>query len=419
MKRPTFFLSSTIHDFRDLRGAIKLHLEELGCIVLASDYNTFNKPLDQHSYDACLEMIEKADYFVLLIGGRVGGWYDEQNRISITQQEYRTAYDLHKQGKLKIVSFVRGDVWQVREERKSLEKHLKNLEILEETKRDIATYQSKFVSDADFIFNFIKEVGKNKETLEALSAETAFPTGNWIHPFNDFRDIVDVFLPFLFDGTPASEIAFKKALQHELIEILRQCLIRVPGAVLGPKIRVKNFSIACPINVEDRLNQSIRVPIKEWDSLTTMMLQLLGKKFRSTIIQDALSSTIFIEFNSSNGAYEEAPAFRGLYLLTEEIERLNSLNTTDNLAPIFEHSPKWRREGITNLDIDITQITMLLSLTYRWINVIDLASALIKHLNGQKFEMPDMMPFSPIIGMDDAILEETVSQEEAMVFALK
>lgn len=41
-KRPTFFLSSTIYDFRDLRGAIKFSLEARGCKVLASREATRN-----------------------------------------------------------------------------------------------------------------------------------------------------------------------------------------------------------------------------------------------------------------------------------------------------------------------------------------------------------------------------------------
>lgn len=67
MRRPTFFISSTIFDFRDLRSALKFYLEEQGCQVLTSETNDFKKPLDEHSYDACLKAIEAADYFILLM----------------------------------------------------------------------------------------------------------------------------------------------------------------------------------------------------------------------------------------------------------------------------------------------------------------------------------------------------------------
>src|SRR5262245_30941069 len=144
MKPPTFFICSTIYDFRDLRSALKFYLEEQGCKVLASEFNDFEKPLDTHSYEACLRSIHSADYFILLIGSRVGGWYDEAGKVSITQREYREAYNLHIAGKLKLLNFVRSEVWQVREDRKELSKHLESTAAEENLRKDIANYPSKF-----------------------------------------------------------------------------------------------------------------------------------------------------------------------------------------------------------------------------------------------------------------------------------
>ena len=97
-QRPTFFLSSTIYDFRDLRSAIKFSLEARGCRVLASEFNDFGGNLDQHSYEACLTNIGQADYFVLLIGSRVGGWYNEPARVSINILQLCEALILHLSG---------------------------------------------------------------------------------------------------------------------------------------------------------------------------------------------------------------------------------------------------------------------------------------------------------------------------------
>ena len=131
-KKPTFFISSTIYDFRDLRSALKFYLEELGYQVYASEYNDFKVANDKHSYDACLKLIEECDYFILLVGSRVGGFYDIENKISITRQEYREAYKLHEQGKLQIISFVRDDVWQLKEIKHELVNHLKEIKVLDE-----------------------------------------------------------------------------------------------------------------------------------------------------------------------------------------------------------------------------------------------------------------------------------------------
>ncbi len=65
---------------------------------------------DTIQYEACLKNIEHADHFILPIGNRVGGWYDEFNRISITQREYRAAYERHQKGLLRIIILVRSEV---------------------------------------------------------------------------------------------------------------------------------------------------------------------------------------------------------------------------------------------------------------------------------------------------------------------
>ena len=175
MKPPTFFQSSTIYDFRDLRSAVKYYLEELGCRVLASEYNDFLKPLDRHSYQACLKAIEQADYFVLFIGTRVGGWFNPEQRISITQQEYRHAYELQKEDKLKIITFVRSEVWQAREERRETPSHLASLGYSDSEKTKIKDYPSKFADDAEFISTFINEVGRNRDTAVALEKRRGAP----------------------------------------------------------------------------------------------------------------------------------------------------------------------------------------------------------------------------------------------------
>lgn len=98
LSKPVIYISSTIYDFQDLRSALKFWLEELGYEVMLSDFNDFTKPLETNSYEACLRAIARADYFILLMGARVGGFYDAVNNISITRMEYRTAYELVEQG---------------------------------------------------------------------------------------------------------------------------------------------------------------------------------------------------------------------------------------------------------------------------------------------------------------------------------
>jgi hypothetical protein len=153
--------------------------------------------------------------FRSLIGARVGGWYDQPNRISITQQEYREAYKLHKSGKLKIIAFVRSEVWQVREDRKALAAYLASLNIAEELKKEITGYPSKFASDSEFIIDFINEVSRSSETLAAARGSGDFPTGNWMHTFHSFADVIEVLQALAFAGLPAEESVIRKLLSME------------------------------------------------------------------------------------------------------------------------------------------------------------------------------------------------------------
>ena len=225
MKSPTFFLSSTIYDFEDLRSAIKYYLEEQGCRVLASDFNDFPKPLDKHSYEACLNAIGEAEYFILLVGSRVGGWFDEPNQISITQREYREAYTLQQKGKLKLLSFVRADVWTMKNDRKSLANHIQTIDIDPGAKSQILQAPTKTATNAEFIVKFIEEIGKSHETAVAAKGNGPLPTGNWLHQFESFKDIIEPIQVQAFAGQPVEEAALKRLLRIELREILRKCLV--------------------------------------------------------------------------------------------------------------------------------------------------------------------------------------------------
>src|ERR1022692_2755439 len=149
-ERPRIFISSTIYDFRDLRSALKYWLEGLNLEVMLSEVNDFAKSGDDNSYEACLKAIERSDYFVLLVGARVGGLYDIAKKISITRMEYRHAYECLQKGRLKIFAFVRNDIWVVREDRKALERILQDDRALttEQSRDAILNHSSRIMNDA-------------------------------------------------------------------------------------------------------------------------------------------------------------------------------------------------------------------------------------------------------------------------------
>lgn len=412
IKRPTFFLSSTIYDFRDLRSALKFSLEERGCTVFASEFNDFRVALDKHSYDACLSNVEQSDYFILLVGGRVGGWFDKAQRISITQQEYRTAYDLHKAGKLKILAFVRTEVWQAREDRKALERHLAEMDLEDREREVISAYPSKFFNDAAFISDFISEIGRNAETTDAVSKGGTLPTGNWIHTFSNFRDIQDVLSPLAFSGRTADEAAYSNALQHELLALLARFLVKIKGEPFDVGGFLERHLASAPIRLADREAETINVDAEAWQTFSSLMLHALGRHPNLLVIQDALTSPLFMAYNPSTGSYEQSSAYLGLAKLIDEVRRYNDAATSETLSLIYEYSPK-RIGRPADIDLPVLKLAGLYNLAQRWMNIVALSRALVLHLAGRAYVEPQLQPFSPIQGMSERIEKETVSTGEA------
>lgn len=416
MNRPTFFISSTIYDFRDLRSAIKFYLEEQGCKVLASEFNDFEKPLDKHSYDACLKAIHSADYFVLLIGSRVGGWYDEPNRISITQREYREAYNLHCFGKLKVLTFVRSEVWQAKEDRRELVKYLQSTALDETSRRAIANHPSKAASDAEFILAFLNEVGKNEETKLAVQGKASPPSGNWIHVVSGFRDIVDVLQGQVFFSIPVEDMTVRRLLRRELCDFVGQCLIKVNGSIYLPRATIERFHAEHPITMEGKRNEVTKVSTKRWGELSFIAMHLLARQIHPVVLPQILSRPTFLEFDLQTSSYTETPTYEALLRLQDEIRRFNFSNTSENLAVVFKHSPRARGHGGEWIGIETTELAGLLHLLDRWSNVLDLATAILTHLDGATFVAPVLRPDSPIQGMQEMLDEERITEEEINAF---
>ncbi|MGM3273755.1 DUF4062 domain-containing protein [Ralstonia sp. 24A2] len=412
MHRPTFFISSTIHDFHDLRSALKFHLEEQGCKVLASEFNDFEKPLDQHSYEACLQAIHSADYFVLLIGSRVGGWYDEANQVSITQREYREAYQLYKAGKLKLLNFVRSDVWQAKDDRRELVKFLESTSLDNKTRNAIAGHPSKSASNPDFLVKFINEVSRNEETKLAVRGQGPAPSGNWVHVFSGFRDIVDVLNGQAFASIPVEDMTARRLLRRELRDFVGQCLVKFNGAVHSPRVVIDRFHEAHPITLEGRANDFTTVSAKRWDMISTFSIHLLGRTLHPVVLPQVLSRPTFLEFDLATNSYRETPVQDALVHLQEEIRRFNQANTSENLAVIFQHTPRNRTNRADNIEIETVKLAGLLHLLDRWSNVLDLSASVLKHLDGEPFVLPNLRPDTPVQGMQSALDAERATDSD-------
>lgn len=414
MKRPTFFLSSTIYDFRDLRSALKFFLEEQGCNVLASEFNDFDKQLDVHSYEACLRSIHSADYFILLIGSRVGGWYDEKGRISITQREYREAYELHVAGKLKVLTFVRSEIWQLRETRHELVKYLESMPVDDGTRKAIASHPSKFADDAVFLSAFINEVARNKETKLAVQGKGKAPSGNWVHIFSNFREVIDVLHGQAFSSIPIEDMTARRLLGRELRDFVAQSLVKLKGdgEVYSPRFSIDRFHEENPITLEGKEKEFTTVSTKRWDVISTLAIHLLARQFHPVVLPQVLSRATFLEFDLASNSYKETMVYEALLRLQEEIRRFTHANTTENLSIVFEHTPRRRTRQVAQIEIETVKLASLLHLMDRWSNILDLSRSVLRHLDGEPFEMPDLRPDTPVQGMQQMLDDEKPTDQD-------
>ena len=155
MAKPRIFLSSTCYDLSDARAALTTFLEGFGFEVLNSQKGSFGVAPKVHSHDACLEMMQNADYVVLIIGGRRGGTYVSSEQ-SITNEEIKAAQKLERP----IIAFID-----------------KRVDALRPMFRKNPGANFEPAVDDVRIFDFIDWVASGHED-------------NWLHAFDDVADIV-------------------------------------------------------------------------------------------------------------------------------------------------------------------------------------------------------------------------------------
>lgn len=402
---PKIFISSTIYDFKDLRSALKFYLEQLGYIVYTSENNDFKVDGSVHSYDACLKLIEECDYFILLIGGRVGGWYNKENKVSITRQEYRTAYKLHKQGKLEIISFVRSDVWQLKESRNELAKHLHNLNFLEkETKESVLNFPTKFANDAEFVSDFIMEVGRNAETNKALKENGELPTGNWIRQFNSFRDIIDALSSLIKLGN------LDRKFSTELLRIeLENFFNGLARPIKENMFLMHNIltDLLDLINPPNDLNDNIVIPSDKWENfINTFFLincSMTSIPIDINIINQILTSKSFFYFDNQHNAFFKSSIYNAILELKEKILFFQStqmdLVVTMDLLEKIKHTKK-----VDTYYMSVSDFSKFLFVAGTYSNIVLLVNAIKNALpHSDKYIQPNLF--------DCTILFKNISYE--------
>ncbi len=159
MAIPRVFVSSTCYDLKYIRENLKYFINNLGYeSILSEDGDIFYNP-EQHTHNACLSEIQTCQIFVLIIGGRYGGNYLQEDK-SITNKEYEEAIKL----KIPVFTLIEKNVWS---------EHF----VYQKNKGNENSENIVYPSVDDIkIFEFIDEVRKNS-------------TNNAVCSFGDFKDM--------------------------------------------------------------------------------------------------------------------------------------------------------------------------------------------------------------------------------------
>lgn len=405
MNRPTIFLSSTIYDFHDLRSALKDYLELRGCTVYASDYNDFAKDLESHSYDACLKAIEQADLFVLLIGSRVGGLVEKDTRKSITRAAYERAYELARQGRLRIVAFVRDQVWTHRESLKEMERFLREDQETQQ-ERPLTSMPTKFMTDAATTIAFIELVSRNADTSKAVKGEGAFPINNWLHPFRTFGEIRAVLDPLIFAGLDVPQAAGRAVLYSRLTTLLQDVLIKTEAGASTPVNRTRSLISTIGITLE-RARRSIELDIDTWQSMIFLLGLALRIRMDPAPLVPFLSDPLLLAYDPATGTFRPTEEHSTLSSLVQAIAGFN-LARDD-----FKFSDFIGRNNVNNppLRVDGFLLSNALHILLRWATVTSLALALARAMSGQPFVQPDALPRGPFIDQEAGLAAEQLTAD--------
>lgn len=365
--KPKVFVSSTIYDFADLRSALKYWLNEQGYEVRMSEFNDFIKDSNLNSYEACLQSIGECDYYILLIGSRVGGLYSKDPKISITQKEYQVANKLAEEGKIKkLLVFVRKDIWTIKEERKELSSFLKK-EFATDKEIDIdcekiVNHDSKFLNDAKFIIDFINEVGKVSDMIKSVQTEQERPKCNWINQFSTFEDIITVLKAELKIHSNLSYARWGEVVLQEIAQNLTiLCYKNVRDNTLVPYFGTAyKFREALPKNMGETFTVSGK------DAEGAALFGTIGCTqtvfLTSNMIEGAIESGIFLEYSSDYDDYVTGNVQRALQEMATNIallKRISEQMDTSKITDMLQTLKINQQETMTLNSNDISILPML------------------------------------------------------------
>jgi hypothetical protein len=379
--RPRVFVSSTISDFKDLRSALKFWLEELGCEARLSEFNDFQRPPDDTTFDSCFNSIRECHFYILLVGTRKGSPY--KDNVSVTQQEYRVAVERAKQGFLTPVIFIRENVMTALKE-------------LRAAKAAGGPSTSATLEDPEFIDSFVAEI---ESTELARHGATESSGTIWHYRFSSFREIVDALRVALQLHGSVTRGALLTNLNWELAENLTLLCQKRGRLPLLHTAWIETLRGQLPLQADDLL-RSIRLNSEQASRVAQFWTLSLpdGSRLRTSALQQAILSGEFLQFNQDTKRLEPEPLYVGMQRLLSSVEDYRRGRAS---LPVPYPPPElWQaaRGEIPGAEVQGHVLVFLFQLHDRMKDIVRISAAIMHWIADPDapFIVPDLTPVTPL-----------------------
>ena len=410
MIKPRVFVSSTIADFRDLRTAVKFYLEELGYEVLLSELNDFVKPLDVPAIEACLEAIERCDYYILLVGEEVGSLWDEEGGISITRAEYRKAKSLTETSGLQMLLFARQSVWDAHRSWKTAASNTHGTpERPDPREGALPEVTVPGVTRPDLVFAFLDEI---------TEADSTKPATNWIHRFSTFRDVVDALRTHLGFTESLQEVALRSNLRREILTNLAFLLQKGANGIFP------TYSYGVPAFREFSGGLDSTTRLRARDVRCAVQYAIFGARdasqLRTRVLDRALEAGFGLQFVPETSSLEDTQLSKRLHQLRESISRLKRIRADfeqqiQRFAATYLEPSKRESE----LAIPNSELLYVATPAGEEENCVSLLTSIYLALEGEEEAVEDVAlnPPTPLKDEQSQLSWEEVSLDEASAWA--
>ena len=296
---------------------------------------------------------------------------------------------------MQILSFVRNEVWQLKETRNELTRYLENINNFDKDLiADIVNAPTKFANDAQFVSDFIQEVGKNAETRIAMQDKALLPTGNWIRVFNSFKDIID----------SLKELIKINDLDYKLnLEILKN---ELQAYNLQVNEILRNYPNALYVTLNNLLNNAKKsespygefiLDKDDWETFIpifwyTSVIHYIPIDVQ--VINQILTSKTFFNFNSQNQSFTKSPIYENLLELKKGIYTFNNQNFDISEVIQLTNEMKRKFKIYGNYRINTTDLTKVVSRAGIISNIFNLTYSINNSIETGVYQSPQIFDFN-------------------------